>query len=303
MRRTARIVAGLLGVIALTGAATAADKVQIGDGKVFPESFAATPDGALYAGSTTMGVIFKAAPGAAKADKFIDKPADGPANVLGVYADAKAGTLWVCYSDLAQFAGKGGLPAVVRSYDLATGTAKGSFPLPANSFCNDVTTTADGTAYVADTVGGRIFKIRPDATTADEWLTDKQLGGIDGITLSPDGKLYANSVTAGALFRIEIGADGTPGKVTQLTTSAALKGPDGMRFGSDGVLYLAENGAGQADSVALDGDNATITPVITGLDAPTAVDKPAGQLWVLEAKIDKMQDANENGPFYMVPAP
>ena len=303
MRRTTTILAGLLGAMALTGTAIGADEVAIGEGKVFPESFAATPDGALYAGSITMGVIFKAAPGAAKADKFIEKPVDGPGNVLGVYADAKNNVLWACYSDLALFAGKGGMPAIVRSYDLSSGTAKASIPLPANSFCNDVTTTTDGTAYVADTAGGRVFKIAAGGTTADEWLADPQLAGIDGLTLSPDGKLYANSVSGNALFRIEIGADGTPGKITKLTTSAPLKGPDGMRFGSDGVLYLAENGAGQADSVVLDGDNATIIPVITGLDAPTAVDKPAGQLWVLEAKIDKMADPNEAGPFYIVPAP
>ena len=302
MRRTTAI-AGLISVLALSGAAFAADKVQVGDGKVFPESFAATPDGTLYAGSISMGVIFKAAPGATKAEKFIDKPADGPGAVLGVYADAKGGTLWACYSDLAIFGGKAGLPAVVRSYDLESGSLEQSYTLPDGSFCNDVTTGPDGSHYVADTAGARILKIRPNSTTLDAWLADKALAGVDGISFSPDGKLYANSVSAGTLMRVDINDDGTPGKVTPLTTSAPLKGPDGMRFGSDGVLYLAENGAGQADAVAIKDDTATITPVITGLDAPTAVDKPGPQLFVLEAKVDKMQDPNEAGPFYIVPAP
>ena len=193
---------------------------------------------------------------------------------------------------------------MLRSYDLASGAAKSSYPLPEGSFCNDITSGADGTVYATDTVGARIMRRKPGATVLDTWLADKaDLAGVDGITLAPDGRLYVNSVSANALYRIETGSDGTAGAVTKLSLSSPIKGPDGMRFGSDGVLYLAENGAGQADAVKLDGDSATITPLITGLDAPTAVDKPGSQLWVLEAKIDKMADANEAGPFYVVPAP
>ena len=302
MQRTVSFIAVMVGAALFAGTALAADKIQVGDGKVFPESFGAAADGTVYAGSITMGVIFKAAPGATKAEKFVDAPTDGPTAVLGVYVD-KGGMIWACYSDLALFAGQPGKPSVLRSYD-PTGAVKATYTLPDGSFCNDVTSTADGTAYVADTFGARILRIAPGSTTMEEWLVDKaNLVGIDGITLSPDGKLYVNNVMSGALYRVDIGADGKAGAVTKLTTSAPLKGPDGMRFGSDGVLYLAENGAGQADAITNDGDNATVKPVITGLDAPTAVDKPGDQLWVLEAKIDKMQDANENGPFWIVPAP
>ena len=53
-----------LAAMVAAGAAMAADKVQVGEGKVFPEGVAAGADGTLYAGSLTMGAIFKAAPGA-----------------------------------------------------------------------------------------------------------------------------------------------------------------------------------------------------------------------------------------------
>ena len=285
----------------ISTAALGADKVQIGEGKVFPESFAAAPDGTLYAGSLTMGTIMKAAPGATTTEPFIDKPADGPGSVLGVYADSASGLLWACYSDLTAFSGKPAAPSIARSYDLATGAVKASYPLPDGSFCNDFASSADGTVYVADTTGARVLRLKPGASDLETWLADPSLMGVDGATLGPDGKLYLNNVMTNQLMRVEIGADGAAGAVTQLTTNQPLKGPDGMRFGSDGTLYLAENGAGQADSVKVDGDNATITPLITGLSAPTAVDYSGSTLWVLEAKIDKMGDPNEAGPFYMIP--
>ena len=133
------IVVTALAVALLSATATlAADKVQIGSGKVSPESMDGTSDGTLYAGSIALGQVFRAAPGATTADKFIDKPADGPSAVLGVFADEKGGTLWVCYSDLALFAGKPGMNSLVRTYDLKSGEAKASYDLGANSFCNDV---------------------------------------------------------------------------------------------------------------------------------------------------------------------
>ncbi len=281
--------------------ALGADKVQVGEGKVFPESFAASPDGTLFVGSITMGTIMKAAPGATMTEAFIAKPADGPGSVLGVYADPASGLLWACYSDLTAFSGKPAAASIARSYDLATGAEKGSYPLPDGSFCNDFASNADGTIYVADTIGARVLRLKPGASELETWLADPSLMGVDGATMGPDGKLYLNNVMTNQLMRVEIGADGAAGAVTQLTTNAPLKGPDGMRFGSDGTLYLAENGAGQADSVKVDGDSATITPLITGLSAPTAVDYSGGTLWVLEAKIDKMGDPNESGPFYVVP--
>jgi sugar lactone lactonase YvrE len=301
MQRISVALTALVVALLSATATMAAEKVQIGTGKVSPESMDATSDGTLYAGSIALGEVFRAAPGATTADKFIDKPADGPQAILGVFADEKGGTLWVCYSDLALFAGKAGMNSLVRTYDLKSGEAKGTYDLGAGSLCNDVTVAADGTHYIADTAGGRVFRLKPDATTVDTWSSDPQLQGIDGIAVGPDGAVYANSVTQNKLFRIEIGSDGAAAKVTELTPSQPLKGTDGMRFGDDGVLNVAENGNGQVDAVTIDGDAAAIKPVATGLDGPTALSKVGSTLWVLEAKIGKMADPSETGPYYIIP--
>lgn len=290
-----------LALLAGVGGAVAADKVQIGDNqKVFPESMTATSDGTLYAGSLTLGAIFKAAPGAVKADIWVPKPADGPPGIAGVYADEKTGLLWACYVDLATFQGKGA-PSVLRVIDLKSGEIKASYPFAGPSFCNDIATTADGTAYIADTAGSTIFRIKPGATELEAWLKSDQLAGVDGLSFSSDGKLYANSVMANKLMRVDIGADGAAGTVTDLTLSEPIKGPDGMRFGDDGKLYLAENGAGRADEVTIDGDKATIKSLKDGLDTPTALSKVGSTLYVLEAKLGLLGGTADPGQFYIVP--
>lgn len=296
-KRTAfALAATLLGV----AAAHAADKVQIGDQKVFPESITSTADGTLYAGSLTQGTIFRAAPGSAKAEAWVPKPADGPPGISGVYADEKTGTLWACYVDLAAFGGKG-MPSVLRAIDITSGTVKGSYPFPDGSFCNDAVTLADGTVYATDTGGSRILRLKPGATALEEWLKSDVLAGIDGISIGGDGKIYVNSVMANKLMRVDVGADGAAGTVTDLKLSEPIKGPDGMRFGDDGKLYLAENAAGRVDEVTIDGDNATIKSLKDGLESPTAVSKNGSTLWALEAKIDKLGGKDDPGLFYIWP--
>ncbi|HVW92248.1 MAG TPA: SMP-30/gluconolactonase/LRE family protein, partial [Devosia sp.] len=277
MHRTGLVLAALL--LAAPGAALAADKVQIGEGKTAPESMTATSDGTLYAGSLAKGEIYKAAPGATKADKFIDKPADGPQSVLGVWADEKDGLLWACYS---QF-GDNAPPSIARSYDLKTGALKGSYTLGPKSVCNDFTRGTDGTIYIADTGNGGVIRLKAGSSTPESWILNDNLKGADGISFGPDGAVYVNSVFTSGLYRIPVNADGSAGTPVEIMPSEPLKGTDGMRWGDDGKLYVAENANGRIDQLTIDGDKATVKPVATGLDGPTSMTKVGNTLWVLDS--------------------
>lgn len=289
--------------LALLGstAAMAADKVQIGDKGIFPESITSTADGTLIVGSIGTGQIYKAAAGATTAEGWIPAVTDGPTSVLGVYADEANNTLWACYSDLALFAGAGGKAAMLRSYDLTSGALKTTVGLGEGTFCNDIATTTDGTAYAADTAGGQVLKVAPGATTAETFFKDATLASLDGLSFGPDGALYLNGVSTNKLFRLTM-VDGKPGTLTELKLSQEIKGPDGMRFGDDGVLYLAENGNAQVVAVTFDGDNANIKVVAKeAWDSPTAVTKVGSTLWVIEAKFSKMGGTEDPGSFYAYP--
>src|SRR3954451_21683709 len=118
-----------LGIFALSASlvwlmpARAADRTEItfpGD-HAYPESLTATSDGTIYAGSLYQGGIFRVPPGAATAEQWIKPGAKDSMSTLGVFADEKAGTLWVCSSNLAAFGVKplaGEKPVSLKAFDL-----------------------------------------------------------------------------------------------------------------------------------------------------------------------------------------
>src|SRR4051812_23399585 len=64
--------------------------------QLFTESITSTADGSIIIGTMGPGAIYRAKPRAAAAEAWIKAGTDGLVNVLGVFADEKAGTLWAC---------------------------------------------------------------------------------------------------------------------------------------------------------------------------------------------------------------
>jgi streptogramin lyase len=277
----------------------------------YPESLTATADGTIYAGSLYQGGIFRVPPGAATAEQWIQPGANDSMITLGVLADEKSGTLWVCSSDLTAFGVKppaGSKPVALKAFDLKTGAAKGSWPFPGEkSLCNDMVVGADGSVYVTDTLQPHILKLAPGGTSLEVWATDPGFGGegpqLDGITIGQDGNVYANTFASGRLFRIELGPDGKAGKITQLRTTPGLDHPDGMRaYGKDGLLVVEGADAGRFDIITLNGDNADVKLVKGGFKQPVSVWQIGDTAWVLEGQLATLFDPPEKrgkpGPFH-----
>jgi hypothetical protein len=267
-------------ILAAAPLAAAPTEVTPSDPKAGPESMAVGPDGTLYLGSISSPVLSRAKPGEAVARPFIDLTADKAAFLLGVLVDAPTNTLWVCEmlsmdrgSPLLK--GKG----VLRSFDLGTGAHKLNLPLPeATNICNDFVIGADKALYLTDTSNAKILRLKPGASSFETVIQNSALYGVDGITFL-NGQMYVNTVWSNALFRIPMDAAGKAGEPVQIQPNKLLKAPDGMRA-ANGKLYLAEGGAGQVDEVRINGNNATIIPLKTGLTAPTAVEVHGDTLWV-----------------------
>ncbi len=142
--------------------------MTINDTGVQAENLTSSQDGTVYFGSTAKGTIYRAAPGAAQAEPWIQASAAGLTNVLGVLADDKTNTLWVCQNNTG---GRGGAPVVgqtaLRSFDLKSGAAKGTYPFPTNGgVCNDMAIASDGTVYTTESFGNRVHRLRPGASRA-----------------------------------------------------------------------------------------------------------------------------------------
>jgi sugar lactone lactonase YvrE len=255
---------------------------------VFPESITSAPDGTLYIGSVGQAQVYRVAPGAATAEVFIAPGTGGMKQIFGVLADSAGSTLWACSNELA--GGPPGAappgPSALHSFERATGAAKTSYALPAGGMCNDIAVGSNGDVYATDTSGQLVLRLPAGGSALETWTPAGVFGEpgavLDGIALV-GGRVIVNTLRTNKLFAIEVGADGTAGTVTDLTLSAALSGPDGMRPYSDGLLTT--DGTGKIQYVTIDGNAATVTTVKDGLEGPVSVAVVGDMGYALEGQL------------------
>jgi sugar lactone lactonase YvrE len=268
----------------LTGLAQAAPaaEILIADAKSQPESLTVAPGGVLIVGSASTPFVYKVRPGLTTAEKFVDASAEGPGTFFfGMLADAATNTLWTC--QLTPTAGT--TPAkrhtALRGFDLSTGAQKLRWNLPGdNSICNDFAIGPDKALYVSDTINSKIYKLPAGASTAELFLEDRALYGIDGITFL-NGTLYVNNVFSNNLYRIPVDAAGKAGQPVDIWMDQPIKGPDGMRA-ANGKLLVAENGSGKISVITVNGDKASVKVIKEGLKTPTAVEPAGDTIWIAE---------------------
>lgn len=148
IRDTSRILRFTIVAVATYATAVSAQTravVTVSESAAAPENLTSSRDGRVYFGSMATGTIYRALPGAARAEPWILASSAGLTRVLGLFADDNSNTLWVCQNATE---GRGGVPAgeqtALRSFDLTTGAIKGTYAFPPNSrICNDIAASAD----------------------------------------------------------------------------------------------------------------------------------------------------------------
>ncbi len=279
---TARRLAACVVLCAGIVQAAPAAEILIGDAKSQPESLTLAPGGVLIVGSASTPFIYKVRPGSTTAEKFVDASAEGPGTFFfGMLADAATNTVWACQLTPVPDTTPVRRHTALRAFDLSTGAEKLRWNLPGdNSTCNDFSLGPDKALYISDTANSKIYKLAAGAATAELFLEDHALYGIDGITFL-DGTLYVNNVFSNNLYRIPVDAAGKAGHPVDIWMDQPVKGPDGMRA-ANGKLLLAENGSGQIAVLTVTGDKASVTVIKEGLKTPTAVEPAGDTIWVAE---------------------
>jgi hypothetical protein len=274
----------------------AADSVLVPFPHDFAESITATSDGTLIFSSFAGGRISHATPGATEATEWIKPGTNGLLSVLGVLADEASNTLYACSVDASGFGiivPTGTKPGALKTFDLKTGAPKASYDMPAGRIagqgplCNDIVIAADGTAYVTDTLSGRILRLKKGGSALETWATDPRWDvkgpQLDGIAILDDGNIYANIFEGDGLYRIEIKSDGSPGSVTKLETSRKLYHSDGMRkFGPHSLIQVEGETVGTLDLITVSGDSAKVETVQGGFDGPVSLVQVGGVAYVLD---------------------
>jgi sugar lactone lactonase YvrE len=262
-------------------------QIIIDDKRSFPESLTSTADGTIILGSLDHGTIYRAPKGSTKATPWIAAGPNGLGRVLGVFAHDASNILWVCTNSTDPQ----GKEATLKSFDLASGAPKGTYPFPDGGLCNDIDVSRDGTVLATDTRGGRILALKPGATELAVWAAYAKWVGIDGIAVLTDRSVLFNNVREHQLVRVEVNADGTAGAVTLLDLSQPISGPDGMRALRDGRVIMVENRSGKIDLVRVEGNKAMITTIKDGFtQSLTAVTVDGNTAWVIETKFAYRND-------------
>ncbi|MBR0900341.1 hypothetical protein JQ616_35780 [Bradyrhizobium tropiciagri] len=310
-RQTRNLASAAAIVVALGMAGAArAETAPVGvPNKSFPESVTSTSDGALYVGSFNHGGVTKISGG--KAEQLVKPGAADSRSTLGVLADEKSGTLYVCSNDISGFGVAGPSDtkgAWLKTFDLKSGAPKGSFALSdPKSLCNDIAVGADGTAYVSDSFTPIVYSLKPGGTALATFATDPQLApakdgvGLDGIAIGADGNIYVTTFIPAKLFKVEV-KDGKAGAVTELKPSRPLDHADALRAHGSGFLLIEGNG--KLDKVTVKGSEATIDTVKDGLAEPVSVTQVGNVGWIAEGKLSYIIGDNKGkdpGPFTLTP--
>lgn len=280
--------------------------IRIDDTRVFPESITSTSDGTVISGSVK-GYVYRTEPGGTIARPWIaHTPENGILTILGVLADEKTHTLWLC--SVPNFFGpeRSQGTSSLMAFDLDDGSQKGVYPFPApGGACNDITIGADGSVFASDTPNGRILVLDPGKETLRVFGQSSVLRGIDGIAFSGDWTLYANNVQTNQIFRVGFNDFGGMGELTTLNLSHALGGPDGMRLIAGNRFIQAESGIGRLSIVTIDGNDATLDILSDTLQSSPGATVVGDTAYVIESNIQYLTDPDLRGQdpdAFMLPA-
>ena len=182
-------------------------------------------------------------------------------------------------------------------------------------FLNDLAFAPNGDLYLTDS-GITLDEVAPNGELHPDWRTlgydgqvyridvrtgaverlDRGLQFTNGVAWGPDDRLYVTETLTGNIYRyrtrngVACGPRETFANVIERFDPAELKGPDGMKFGMDGRLYVAV--FGQGDITVLDRDGAIAERIRTEGTHPTNLLFASGgrrQIYVTEVSTGALQ--------------
>lgn len=217
----------------------------------------------------------------------------GSLRPLGMKVDGASGLLRVAAT--TAFVPSEKPETALLSLDLASGEIKARAGAPDMRSINDLAIGPDGDIYATDSLGGAVFRLRPDASRFERVTEAGKMAYPNGIALTPDGKsIYVAQGVA--LRRIDTATKEVSTVVHP--PSLALLSLDGL-YWHEGSLIAVQNGAGRGRVLRLDlsDDGRTIAnfAVVEGshpeFDIPTTGTIVGDRfVFIANSQVDRLED-------------
>jgi sugar lactone lactonase YvrE len=293
-----------LAVAVSTGGATAAsaDRGHGGDdchGKAAERLFTLQPDpagnpegvafdrrsGAFFVSITADGAIYRGTLGSDTVSPFI---AGGPGRAA-IGLEVRHGRLYVA----------GGPTGSITVYDIATGRRVAEFQTGTGGFLNDLAVTGRGDVYVTDSFRPTLWHVTaaqvragsgtPQALDVGAIPYESGEFNLNGIVAKSSHRLVVVDTNSGALFRVDLGDDGSSIRAIDEIEGAVVPGGDGMLL-DRGRLVVVQGDPAQLSFLELRdrARRATLERTQTSdlLRGPSTVDRADGLYLVVNADFD-----------------
>ena len=201
-----------------------------------PEGTAWDPaTGSVLVGSLNKHAIMAIARDGSVSER-VARGANGLASVVGLHVDVRRGILWAASN--ARFDRTDDTTSsALFAFDAASGRFRDRYVVPGSSggssFLNDLTTTTDGTVFVTDSRGAKIWTLRPGATALEVFNGAGEITAPNGITISDDSRhLFVSDMDH---IKVAPLSGGAPWKL-EVPDSINVMGIDGLAFTSNGLI-------------------------------------------------------------------